>query len=148
MIEHLEGTQHMYGLKKLNNEARKERLVVPRSAFAAKRRHQLRPFFFHMGPAALSITSVLLIALMAVLYLAQVGQSAVANQQLQQIRNQQTTLQRENQDLAQTIAIERSPAYISDQAKKAGLVPADPAHVNVVKIPNLQPIHDPGPNDN
>lgn len=138
----------MYGLKKLNNEARKERLVVPGPVFAAKRRRQLRPFFFHMGPVALSITSVLLIALMAVLYLAQVGQAAVTNQQLQQMQSEQATLQRENQDLAQAIAIERSPAYISDQAKKAGLVPVDPAHVNVIKIPNLQPIHDPGPDNN
>ncbi|GCE18110.1 septum formation initiator family protein [Dictyobacter kobayashii] len=131
----------MYGLKKLNNSA------APRPVFTARRRRPLRPFFFHMGPVALSITSVLLIALMAVLYLAQVGQAAVANQQLQQARSKQVSLQRENQDLAQTIAIERSPAYISEQAKKAGLVPVNPAQVNVIKIPNLQPIHDPGPDN-
>ena len=42
---------------------------------AAKRRRQLHPFFFRIGPVALSISSVLLIGLMAVLYLSQLGQA-------------------------------------------------------------------------
>ncbi|WP_151755302.1 hypothetical protein [Dictyobacter vulcani] len=132
----------MDDLKKRNNNVRQVSLASARPVFAAKRRRQLRPFFFHMGPAALAITSVLLVALMAVLYLAQVGQAAVANQQLQQIRSEQSALQRKNQDLAQSIAIERSPAYITDHAKKSGMVPADPARVKVIKIPGLQPLHD------
>ncbi|GCE25925.1 hypothetical protein KDA_14090 [Dictyobacter alpinus] len=132
----------MYSPKNRNNKMQQVSLASVRPVFAAKRRRQLRPFFFHMGPVALSITCVLLVALMAVLYLAQVGQAAVANQQLQQIRSEQATLQRKNQDLTQSIAIERSPFYIADQAKKAGMVPADPARVKVIKIPDLQPIHD------
>jgi len=108
----------------------------------ARRRRQLYPFFFHMGPVALCITSVLLIALMAVLYLSQLGQAVSANQQLQDIHTQQATLQRQNQDLMDTIAQEQSPAYIADNAKKLGLVPAEPKLVQVVTVPNLRPIKD------
>ncbi|WP_149401285.1 hypothetical protein [Dictyobacter arantiisoli] len=114
-----------------------------RPMLAVRRGRQLRPFFFHMGPVALSITSVLLIGLMAVLYLGQVGQAAVANQQLQDIRSQQATLQRENQDLSQTIAIERSPAYITKQAIRAGLVPVNLRNVRTIQVPGLQPVQNP-----
>lgn len=108
----------------------------------ARRRRQLYPFFFHMGPVTLCISSVLLIALMAVLYLSQLGQAVSANQQLQDIHAQQATLQRQNQDLMDTIAQEQSPAYIADNAKKLGLVPAEPKLVQVVPVPNLRPIKD------
>ena len=107
----------------------------------AKRR-RMYPLFFHMGPVALCITSVLLIALMAVLYLSQLGQAVSANQQLQDIHAQQATLQRQNQDLMDIIAQEQSPAYIADNAKKLGLVPAEPKLVQVVPVPNLRPIQD------
>src|SRR5579885_1504819 len=110
----------------------------------ARRRRQMYPLFFHMGPVALSITSVLLIALMAVLYLSQLGQAVAANQQLQDIHAQQVTLQRQNQDLMDTIAQEQSPSYIADNAKKLGLVPAEPKLVQVVVVPNLRPIKDNG----
>lgn len=131
----------MYGLTKRDNDVQRNKAEVKRSAVATNRVRQRRPFFFHMGPVALSITSVLLIGLMAVLYLGQVGQAAVANQQLQDIRAEQTTLQRENQDLSQTIAIERSPDYITTQARKAGLVPENPGSVNILQIPGLQPLN-------
>src|SRR5512135_2580052 len=78
---------------------------------AAKRRRQLHPFFFRLGPVALRSCSVLLIGLMAVLYLFQLGPTVTANQQLQQFYRQQTVLQRENQDLLYTIAHEESPGY-------------------------------------
>ena len=107
---------------------------------AAKRRRQLHPFFFHMGPMTLCITSVLLIGLMAVLYLSQLGQAVSANQQLQQLRVQQADLRRQNQDLLYTIASERSPEYIATKAKALGLIPADPRKVQTVIVSNLQPI--------
>jgi cell division protein FtsL len=135
----------MYGITKRNNEVQRNKQALPKTVFSARRRgRQRRPFFFHMGSVALSITSVLLIGLMAVLYLSQVGQAAVANQQLQEIRSEQATLRRENQDLSQTIAIERSPAYITTQAAKAGLVPEDPKDVKVIQVPGLQPLPEPG----
>src|SRR6516164_4868715 len=90
---------------------------------AAKRRRQLHPFFFHIGPVALCICSVLLIGLMAVLYLSQLSQAVTANQQIQQYNRQQAILQRENQDLLYAIAHEESPGYIADHAKSTGLVP-------------------------
>lgn len=134
----------MYGITKRNNAVQRNKIKSPKTVFSARRGRQRRPFFFHMGPVALSITSVLLIGLMAVLYLSQVGQAAVANQQLQDIRSEQTILQREDQDLSQTIAIERSPAYISTQAAKAGLVPENPSDVKIIQILGLQPLPEQG----
>ena len=124
----------------------KERISVPLStatpspAPVVKRRRQLHPFFFRMGPVALCITSVLLIGLMAILYLSQVGQAVASNQQLQTIQAQQDTLQRQNQDLANTISQEQSPAYIADRAKHMGLIPLDPKNVQIIKVNNLLPI--------
>ena len=107
---------------------------------AAKRRRQLHPFLFRIGPVALSICSVLLIGLMAVLYLSQLGQAVTANQQIQQLQNQQAVLQRENQDLLYTIAQEETPGYIAEHAKSLGLVPADSKSVTIVVVPHLLPI--------
>ncbi len=123
----------------------KERISVPLNAVAqpmpvVKRRRQLHPFFFRMGPVALCITSVLLIGLMAVLYLSQVGQAVASNQQLQTIQAQQDKLQRQNQDLVNTISIEQSPAYIADRAKRMGLIPLDPKNVQIITVKNLLPI--------
>lgn len=123
----------------------KERSITPQEAppqpiLAAKRRRQLHPFFFSMGPVALCITSVLLIGLMAVFYLSQVGQAVAANQQLQHIHAQQRELQRQNQDLQNSIANEQLPNYIANQAKKQGLVLADAETVQVLVVPHLRPI--------
>lgn len=107
---------------------------------AAKLRRQLHPFFFRIGPVALSICSVLLIGLMAVLYLSQLGQAVTANRQIQQFHTQQTALQRENQDLLYTIAHEESPGYIADHAKSLGLVQANSKAVIVVVVPHLLPM--------
>jgi cell division protein FtsB len=96
-----------------------------------------------MGPVALSICSLLLIGLMAILYLTEVGQAVAANQQLQDIQAEQTTLQRENQDLVNVIAQEQSPEYIAEHAKSLGLVPSDPKTVQTIVVKNLEPIrHD------
>lgn len=107
---------------------------------AARRRRQLHPFFFRMGPVGLSMCSVLLISLMAVLYLSQLGQAVTANQEIQSMNRQQATLTRQDQDLAQQIAQEQSPAYIAARARTMGLIPADPKTVIVIVIPHLKPI--------
>jgi cell division protein FtsB len=126
----------MYSLKE-----RKSMLSArPQPILAAKRRRQLYPFFFAMGPVALCITSVLLIGLMAVLYLSQVGQAVAENQSLQQTLAQQASIKRQNQDLADTLSEEESPAYIAEHAKELGLVPADPKTVQVRVVPNLKAI--------
>jgi Septum formation initiator. len=103
-------------------------------------RYRVRPFALPMGPVTLTICSILLIGLMAVLYISQQAQAVSANQQLQSMRNEQNQLTRQNQDLTDQIATEQSPAHIAAQATHMGLVPADPAHVQVIKIHNLQPI--------
>lgn len=117
-----------------------QRPVPPRPILAAKRRRQLHPFLFSMGPVALSISSVLLISLMAILYLSQLGQAVAANQKLQDIHTQQVTLQRENQDLVNVIAQEQSPQYIAQHAKSLGLVPADPKTLQVLIVKHLEVI--------
>ena len=93
-----------------------------------------------MGPVTLSICSVLLIGLMAVLYLSQLSQAVTANQEIQQLHKQQAILQRENQELLYTIAQEESPTYIAEHATSLGLVPADPKTVTVLVVPRLLPI--------
>lgn len=140
--QHFEETQLMYSL---NNRNATQRHTSPQPTVAAKRRRQLYPLFIHMGPVALCITSVLLIGLMAVLYLGQQGQAVSANQQIQDVRAQQADLQRQNQDLTYTIAQERSPANIAAQAARQGLVPADPKSIQIVVVPNLQPVPDTNP---
>lgn len=114
--------------------------VAPGPIQVAKRRRQLYPFLFHMGPVALSVCSVLLIGLMALLYLSQLNQAISANNTLLALHAQESVLQRQNQDLVNTIAKEQSPAYIAAQAKHMGLVPADPSAVQVVIVPHLRPI--------
>ncbi len=116
------------------------REMPKQSIQAAKRRWQPHQFLFRIGPVALSICSVLLIGLMAVLYLSQLGQAVTVNQQFQQFHNQQAVLQRENQDLLYTIAQEESPGYIAEHAKSLGLVPVDTKSVTIVVVPHLLPI--------
>jgi len=124
-----------------NSQSNNERVsLLTASTVMARRRQRLRPFHFHMGPVALSITSVLLMGLMAVLYLSQQGQAVAANQNLQNMLNQQAQLQRQKQDLLDTIAREQSPAYITEHAKALGLVPVDPKKLRVIKIQDLQPL--------
>ncbi len=107
---------------------------------AAKRRRQLHPFFFRMGPVTLSICSVLLIGLMAILYLSQLSQAVTANQEIQQFQRQQAKLQRENQESLYTIAQEESPSYIAEHGKSLGLVPANPKDVIILVVPHLLPV--------
>lgn len=126
----------MYSL----NEKSSTRPSAPmKPIVAAKKRRQLFPFFFHMGPVALCITSVLLIGLMAIFYLSQLGQAVAANQEIQNIHTQENQLKRQDQDLMQTLAQEQSPAYIATAAQKLGLVPADPQTVKLLVVPHLQP---------
>ena len=130
----------MNGMKARSGALQEERAANP--AVAVRRRQQLRPFLFHMGPVALCISSVLLIALMAVLYLSQLGQAQAANQQLQKVQHEQDTLVRQNQDLGLKIAQEQSPASIAAAARAQGLVPADPKAIKILIEHHLQPIPD------
>ena len=127
----------MYSLK---NRVGGSRAVPPKPILAAKRRRQLHPFFFSMGPVALSISSVLLIGLMAILYLTQLGQGVAANQRMQDYLAQQAMLRRQNQDIVYTIAQEQSPEYIAGAAKALGLVPADAKTVRILIVTDLEPI--------
>ncbi|HXL38829.1 MAG TPA: hypothetical protein VN954_16675 [Ktedonobacteraceae bacterium] len=129
-------TKHQNSLKKQSDGQEMPKQPIQ----DAKIRRQLHPFFFRIGPVALSSCSVLLIGLMAVLYLSQLGQAVTANQQIQQFHTQQTVLQRENQDLLYTIAHEESPGYIADHAKSLGLVQANSKAVIVVVVPHLLPM--------
>jgi cell division protein FtsL len=136
----------MDSLKKRSGEVHSGQPTSSKPVHIARRHRQLRPFFFHMGPVSLTISSVLLIGLMAVLYLSQLGRAVTTNQQLQNLRSDQATLFRQNQDLAARIAQERSPQYVMNQATKMGLVPVDPGKVQVITIHGLQPIQNQNPN--
>lgn len=130
----------MYNLREQKAGAQNAQLTPDGPVPATKHRRQLHPSFFHMGPVAISITSVLLIGLMAVLYLSQLGQAVSANQEIQDIHAQTTELDRSNQDLVDAITSERSPATVATQAQKMGLVPADAKSVQILVVPHLQMI--------
>jgi|SRR5579885_472827 cell division protein FtsB len=122
-----------------NGSQRKKPALSPLGLVGAHGgRRRLTPFFFRIGPVALSICSVLLMSLMAILYLSQLGQAVTTNQQIQDLRSQQAVLQRQNNDLTNTIGQEQSPAYIAARARKMGLVPADPRNVQVIVIAHMQ----------
>ena len=123
-----------------NQRAPENAALTLRPIQAARRRRQLHPFFFRLGPVGLSMCSVVLVSLMAVLYLSQLNQAVAANQQIQQLRQQQAELQRENQDLLAQIAQEQSPAYITQHAKAMGLAPADSKSIIILVISGLKPI--------
>lgn len=127
-------------MKSLNRLGGALRSTPPQPIRDAKRRRHLYPFFFSMGPAPLIVVSVLLIGLMAVLYLTQMGQAVSDNQRIQEMHAEQAVLQRQNQDLANTIANEQSPAYVAAQAKKLGLAPGNPQNVQIIVVKNLKPI--------
>ena len=130
---------------RLINRIGRQNKVPAKPILAAKRRRQLHPFFFSMGPVALSISSVILISLMAVLYLSQLGQAVTASQKIQDIHIQQTTLERQNQDLANVIAQEQSPEYIAARARSMGLILTDPKNVQVLIIKHLELIRNSEP---
>src|SRR5260221_6738506 len=111
---------------------------------AAKRRQQLHPFLFRVGPVTLSVCSVLLIVLTAILYLSKLGQAVTATQEIQHFHGQETLLRRENQDLMYQVAQEQAPVYIAEHAKSLGLVPADQKTVKVLVVPHLHPFQNGG----
>ncbi len=125
-------------MNNLNRASGATRKTPLKPILAAKRRRQLYPFFFSMGLVPLTMISVLLIGLMAVLYLTQLGQAVTANQSIQNMRSEQAVLQRQDQDLVNTIANEQSPGYIAQQAKKLGLSPSQ--NVQIIVVKNLKPI--------
>jgi cell division protein FtsL len=135
----------MYRLNNRISASQSNQAEPPKPILAAKRRRQLYPFLFSMGPVALCICSVFLIGLMAVLYLTQLGQAVSANQQLQDLHSEQATLQRQNQDLVNTIAQEQSPGYIATKAKAMGLVQPDPKKVQVLIVKRLELIQENDP---
>jgi len=75
---------------------------------------------------------------MAILYLSQLRQAVTVNQQLQDLRSQQSALQRQNNDLVNTISSEQSPAYIAAQAGAQGLIPVSPQNVQIIVVPNVK----------
>ncbi|HEY0756145.1 MAG TPA: hypothetical protein VGD98_19470 [Ktedonobacteraceae bacterium] len=100
-------------------------------AWLAHSRRRLPLLFSRIGPVTLSVCSVLLMSLMAVLYLFQQGQAVTTNQQIQALRNQQAILRRQNGDLINQIATEQSPEYVAAYAIKMGLTPVSTQNAQV-----------------
>src|SRR5882672_10360942 len=92
-----------------------------RQRWLARGRRRLPLLFSRIGPVTLSVGSVLLMVLMAILYLYQQGQAVTTNQQIQELRNRQAVLARQNADLVNQIAVEQSPEYIASYAARMGL---------------------------
>jgi cell division protein FtsL len=129
-------------MRSLHSRKDKIGLKTQRFASAFRKRYLQYPLFLNMGPVALCVTSVALVGLMAILYLSQVGQAVDTNRHLQQIRLEQSSLTRQNQDLIEQLAEEQSPDYIGKHAQQQGLQPADPKNVHTVVVQDLQPIPD------
>ena len=106
-----------------------------RQSWLAHSRRRFPLLFSRIGPVTLSICSVLLISLMAILYLCQQGLAVTTNQQIQDLHNQQAALQRQNTDLVNQIATEQSPGYIAAYATRTGLAPAHTQNVQVANNP-------------
>ena len=115
---------------------------IQRFSSLLKKKYLQYPFFLNIGPVALCVISVVLIGLMAIVYLSQVGLAVDTNRHLQQIRQEQSLLTRQNQDLIEQLAEEQSPEYIIKHAQQQGLQPADPKNVHIVVVQNLQPQSD------
>src|SRR5258707_3986631 len=111
---------------------------TPQQVWLARGSRRFPFLFSRIGPVTLSICSVLLMSLMAILYLYQQGQAVTTNQEIQALRNQQTVLQRQNDDLVNQIATEQSPEYIAAFAGKMGLVPANAQNVQVTNNKQAQ----------
>ena len=126
-------------MRRLSTYRDNRRLLGKKWSGALGKHPKPRSLFLSMGPVALCLTSVVLIGLMAVLYLSQVGQAVDTNHELEQLRQRQSSLTRQNQDLAEQLAEEQSPGYIAKRARQQGLQPADPENVHTVVVPNLQP---------
>ena len=73
-------------------------------------------------------------------FLAKALSLVTANQHIQDLHQRQATLQRENQDLVNTIAQEESPTYIIVHARAMGLVPANPEAVQILVVKHLRTI--------
>lgn len=75
-------------------------------------------------PWAITLRSVALVGLAALLYLGQVSAADAANQRLQMLRQQQVVLARQDSDLHRRLGLARSPSYIDVRARLMGLDPA------------------------
>ncbi len=125
-------------MRSLDSHKSRASLRIQRFSSLLKKRYLQYPLFLNIGPVALCVTSVVLIGLMAVVYLSQVGQAVDTNRHLQQIRQEQSSLTRQNQDLIEQLAEEQSPGYIGKHAQQQGLQPADPKNVHIVVVQKLQ----------
>ncbi|HEU5199653.1 MAG TPA: hypothetical protein VFU32_08445 [Ktedonobacterales bacterium] len=101
---------------------------------AARERRRLAAAIYQLKPLQLGIIGGVLISLLAVLYLNEVGLATQANQRLQQLAADQAQLQRTNQQLRQQQGTLQSPSYIINHAKQMGMVPEDPANVQIITI--------------
>ncbi len=106
---------------------------------AARARRLLASSLYRLRPLPLAVVGAMLISLLALLYLNEVGLATQARLRLQELATQQTQLQQQNQRLLQQQGRLQSPAYIENQAKQMGMVPADPSQVQIILIPGSVP---------
>jgi hypothetical protein len=98
---------------------------------------RVAPLFARTGPVTLTLSCMALIALLALVYLAQVSAVAAGNERLRALQSEQTRLLRQDQLAHARLGQAQSPAYIRQRARELGLVPAPPGSVIVIEVPAM-----------
>src|SRR5262245_7198906 len=86
-------------------------------------------------PLGLTLFSVCLIGLLALLYLNQVAGVTAANSELQRLQLEQTRLDRQEALLREQLGALTSPDYIERRARDLGLRPGPTSGVDVITVP-------------
>src|SRR5215208_4758517 len=80
---------------------------------------------------------VIVAAMVAAIYLDVTARTAVAGREIQELRSQITTVQRENADLETQLADLTSTAVMRQRAEKLGYRPVQPGELDYIAVPGF-----------
>jgi hypothetical protein len=92
-----------------------------------------------VGLAALTLSALLLIGALALVYLGQVGAVADASARWQTLQTEQTRLLRADQEAQARLATAQTVAYIVARARALGMAPVPPSAITIVVAPAATP---------
>lgn len=92
-----------------------------------------------VGLAALTLSALLLIGALALVYLGQVGAVADASARWQTLQTEQTRLLRADQEAQARLATAQTVAYIVARARALGMAPVPPSAITIVAAPAAAP---------
>jgi len=81
---------------------------------------------------------VIVAAMVAAIYLDVTARTAVAGREIQELRSQITTVQRENADLETQLADLTSTAVMRQRAEKLGYRPVQPGELDYIAVPGFE----------